>query len=567
MSDRKAVNLNSINLVKDELLATISQASSSFETFLVEKSESHLQACINETAQIAGTLKLLQIEGADFLALELQMISEGILADKVRVSDKAMEDVGEAFLLMPAYIEYIKTKHYGLPALLLPLINNLRAHRREALLSESFFSDFAFAQTAPLPHSDYPVPEDLQAQSKRFRHMYQVGLLAIFKGESKAKLHLMHRAVSRMQTLCGANPGARFWWLAAAVLEVMVEGNLAVTQQRKRILGQIEKQFRLYDKTTDEALAAEMNPKTQSEFLYLVSISGSESETVKTLLSAYGVTAPSINDKLLQTELAAMVGPSAATVQSMSDAINEEIRSMKDVLEVTAGHALDSHAELEPLIGRLSQLASTLHLVGLPEPSKTLVEQSELIKSWVEARSDLESEQLLEVADALLYVESTLKTMLFGKLSADEQAELKNLSRQEVIASSHIAEAEMIVIKESQTAISMAKRAISSYVESNFDLGHIANVASTLDSVRGGLIMLNKQHAADVLTRAGKFIETKLEKPLQEEQSRQLLDTLADSLVSLEYYLMEMETQNSPDESILDVADESLAALGFGRDD
>ena len=46
-------------------------------------------------------------------------------------------------------------------------------------------------------------------------------------------------------------------------------------------------------------------------------------------------------------------------------------------------------------------------------------------------------------------------------------------------------------------------------------------------------------------------------------QRHQLLETLADALISLEYYLAELETSRDVNEQILEVAEESLAALGF----
>jgi hypothetical protein len=46
-------------------------------------------------------------------------------------------------------------------------------------------------------------------------------------------------------------------------------------------------------------------------------------------------------------------------------------------------------------------------------------------------------------------------------------------------------------------------------------------------------------------------------------QRHQLLETLADALISLEYYFSEIAAGRTPDEKILGVAEESLAALGF----
>ncbi len=116
-------------------------------------------------------------------------------------------------------------------------------------------------------------------------------------------------------------------------------------------------------------------------------------------------------------------------------------------------------------------------------------------------------------------------------------------------------------IKEAQAGINLAKRAITSYVESEFDPVHMGNVTVTLNSVRGGLALLNLVRASSVANRCIQFIESTLKKDRSSDGS--LLDTLADALISLEYYLSQVEIRKDTDEDVLNVADDSLAAIGF----
>jgi hypothetical protein len=136
--------------------------------------------------------------------------------------------------------------------------------------------------------------------------------------------------------------------------------------------------------------------------------------------------------------------------------------------------------------------------------------------------------------------------------------------RQQIVADSQLAEASKIVIDELQAGISLCKRAITSYVESNFDPIHIANVATTLNSVRGGAQMLNHLRASNILKSCVAFVEAhSRDKQQSGPQRHQLLETLADALISLEYYFTELAARRTPDEKILAVAEESLAALGY----
>ena len=120
-----------------------------------------------------------------------------------------------------------------------------------------------------------------------------------------------------------------------------------------------------------------------------------------------------------------------------------------------------------------------------------------------------------------------------------------------------------MVIEEAESGISLAKRAITSYVDSNFDSAHISNVVVTLNTVRGGLLMLGYKRAASVIKSSSDFVGSNLKEGSSGEQRHQLLETLADALISLEYYLNEISSGQSPNDKILELAEESLAALGF----
>jgi hypothetical protein len=86
----------------------------------------------------------------------------------------------------------------------------------------------------------------------------------------------------------------------------------------------------------------------------------------------------------------------------------------------------------------------------------------------------------------------------------------------------------------------------------------------TLTAVRGGAQMLNHARAANILKSCVAFVEASTrDKQYSGPQRHQLLETLADALISLEYYFSEIAAGRTPDEKILGVAEESLAALGF----
>jgi len=69
---------------------------------------------------------------------------------------------------------------------------------------------------------------------------------------------------------------------------------------------------------------------------------------------------------------------------------------------------------------------------------------------------------------------------------------------------------------------------------------------------------------AAVTGSATRFVKTFMGRESSDAQrDAQALETLADAMISVEYYLGELESRHIPDEKILLIAEDSLKQLGF----
>src|SRR5690606_26636476 len=93
---------------------------------------------------------------------------------------------------------------------------------------------------------------------------------------------------------------------------------------------------------------------------------------------------------------------------------------------------------------------------------------------------------------------------------------------------------------------------------------HLANVPFSLMAVRGGLRFLEQDRAAELIGACAEFIQKQMLEGVQ-MPSGQLLETLADALTSLEYYLEGGAVLRRDDSrvSVLDLAAERVRALGM----
>ena len=168
-----------------------------------------------------------------------------------------------------------------------------------------------------------------------------------------------------------------------------------------------------------------------------------------------------------------------------------------------------------------------------------------------------------ETAKTLLFIESTTVSLQNAKLSTDRLAAANEVAQREVVALSELAQAEHVVLKESEAGLNLTKRALNSYSESDYESGHIRNLNKILGGVRGGMIMLDHERAAAAVSSCVQFVDDVLMQPDLPPAVKELLETFADAVISIEYYIDTAMSAPKADESVLRLAEDSLAALGF----
>ncbi|GAB1259614.1 pilus assembly protein [Aurantivibrio plasticivorans] len=564
MTQSAKVNLTSLKLVHDELVATIEQAASKLEQFVGDMNNAELlQESIEGMQQISGTLSLLQLHGADLLAKELLA-----LANEITVGDDGMEHklsvLTSAFFIVPRYIEYTLQTHRAIPVLLIPYINELRQARGIRAYEESYFFEVDLTRGKNLAgRSSAVLSEDLSALVRRLRHMYQVGLLNIMHGKLvKPSFGMMQRAVERLSAVCGGRPLDTLWQVASVAFGVMGSEQMEANRARKLLFGAIDREIKQLQQKGQAALDKEPPKLLVKDCLYIIASSGASSEEVNNIQEVYAYEALGYTDKELAREREALSGPSATTVNSVAAVLKDELNSIKDVLERASQSGVEGIDDIDQLVSTLNKVAEILAVVGLTMASNALKDEIKHVATWKESPQSADAKGMIDLADAVLYVESTISGLEMSNLSDDKLNRANSIARKEVIASSQLAEAEMVVLNEAESGLAMIKRALNSFADSNYDRGHIKNVAATLNSVRGGMAVLNLQRGSKVVASCVEFVEDTLLHNDQPAALQHLLETFADAVIGLEYYLDAVKTDRQAGDAILEIAEESLEALG-----
>jgi chemosensory pili system protein ChpA (sensor histidine kinase/response regulator) len=242
-------------------------------------------------------------------------------------------------------------------------------------------------------------------------------------------------------------------------------------------------------------------------------------------------------------------------MRSVLTALCEELVRVKERLDLFVRSDRQHASDLDSLLAPLRQIADTLAVLGFGQPRKVIIDQLAVVLSLAQGQRAPDDAILMDVAGALLYVEATLAGMV-GTVEPESQEESR-------LPTTDLTQIHQIVIKEARICLQQAKDMIVDYIDADWDRQHLQALPALLTQVRGALAMIPLSRAASLIETCNHFIrEHLLLDPGQ--PGWQELDSLADVIASLEYYLERLnDDPEAPGESLLDIAEKSLASLGF----
>ncbi len=549
----------SLDLIREELFASMGEVEDLLQRFLEDRHDgSLLQQAIEGLHQLRGTLTLIEQRGAALLLTEMIALATDIPEHDGTDRNEPLSALCDGLFLLERYLQQCLYHGFERPELVLPAINQLRAHRPGAApYPESHF--YALSATElPLglrSGSGRDGEEALDNRTfKRLRQMYQLGLLGILRGDGVAgSAPLMLRALQRWESRLD-DEAATLCWAAAAALEAIELTPLQLTAPRKKLFAKLDRVIRERG-ARHRNTSAQSCPELLLELVYLVALADATCERCNEVKSAFNLPDPGYTEIELKSAFLRLRGPGADVMSSVAEALREEISAIKDLLDLLARNAGDAEQSLETLGAALERLWKTFAMLDLKTIARAIEHAAGQLVSWKANDMPL----LEQVADAVLQAETAVNRLDekgsgmgpipgAGPGDSNEPVELK--------------EARIVLIEESQAGLSLAKRAITAYMESGNDVMHLMNVPSTLETVRGGLIFLGMTRAANIIHQSARFIQQNM---LERQASppEQQMEVLADALTGIEFYLESAERSAVANTDVLGLAEESLVELGY----
>ena len=243
-----------LDLVGRELNNTLGEARTALETF-VEQPENVvlLQRCVTDLHQVQGVLRLLEIFGAALLAEEMEQVTRYLLTPAAQKNQaETLDALMRAMVQLPSYVERVLAGGRDLALVLLPLLNDLRAVRGSALLSEGtllLLNLKSDKQAQPVAATPGEPPLTVEQWARRLRARFQTGLIGWIRGERITQnLEILAAVARKLEQIATRQPVFQLWWVVGAVIESLQENGLESGQSVKRLLGLADREIRrLYE--------------------------------------------------------------------------------------------------------------------------------------------------------------------------------------------------------------------------------------------------------------------------------------------------------------------------------
>jgi len=545
--------------VKGEIAETLKQARQALEAFVAHPEDSTAMVeCLSGVHQVHGSLQMIEFYGAALLAEEIEQLALALQQNRVTQQTEAVYLLMQALVQLPVYLDRIHTARRDLPLVVLPLLNDLRSARGESLLSEtSLFAPQLLAvpelDTQALAALDSP---DLTAVLRKLRQMLQTALVGLLREQDvQTNLGYMAKVFARLEALCRDAPLGPLWQIASALVATMADGQFTNSPALRGLLKESDKELK---RLLEQGIAGINQPAPDEllkSLLFYIAKSDSEAPQMLLLKDQYGLAEALPDTALVDEERARLAGPDRDAMRSVVVALCEELVRVKERLDVFVRSDRKHVGELDSLLPPLRQIADTLAVLGFGQPRKVIIDQLAVVQKLAQGQREADDAALMDVAGALLYVEATLAGMV---------GTVEQISREDShLPTTDLTQIHQLVIKEARVGLQQAKDMIIDYIDDDWNRQRLKPLPPLLVQVRGALAMIPLARAASLLAACNDYIQEHLLADKAQPTWPQL-DGLADALTSIEYYLERLgEDHEAPGEQVLDMAQVSLAALGY----
>ena len=545
------VNIQVLEMVSQTLTAELDEVVElSKELIQADTVEEYHKLSVN-CARLKGTFTMLAMPGAEQLAAEMRDILTGTNVEEV-ASAEGLEVLQSAAKALAEYFSYVAVSGEDHPLLLLNEINGLRKLTRRQPISEGvllgyLIPDEKIVTTVP-DRSD-----DLSGNFKHAHKLFQKGLLHLIRDQVRpVALRVMaHAAESLGRSLSGMEQ--LYWQLVAAVLRSMSVGQLSILPVRLHMLMGVERQLAALIRGVDEL--ERIYPRVLEDSLRAcLLLTDIASDEIVQLGDRLRLDVKLLSDHEVQTGRTLLGSAQKNNFVDTLAVLEGYVGELRLIIDELSDISELGDNESDRLVLLLKNITELSTLLGLTTAQGRFSDHQYHCQ-----RGSVDSSKIHALADSVMYLECIF-LQLEGKGPSEQQ--LVKINQQEVeqiIAANIVLHAEKQVLQEAVQALESVMQAITDYCDGAADERIFGEQADKFDVVFGASKILKLERSAAVSERCKELFVGDLGSI--DISKAALLETVADVIVGLAFYLESRSRNQWADESVLAVAEESLQLL------
>ena len=561
----QALEQRAITATKVEVDWLISEASNSIQAYIEDSANlTQLKRSIDQLKQASSTLQIMQIHGGVLLVDEVVKVIQNLIDGKAERVEEAQDVVSRSIIRLSEYLSHVEAGYKDVPLVLMPLLNDLRASRDEALLSENvlFF-----------PNVDGVIPPQAVMQSSEsadsawlrvIRTNFQKTLLAcVSGGDVPTAAAQICKLSIRLQRTSESDVCQKLWWLGSALAQSVAIGALPFNASIASLFNSLDKQIKLLIELGEADFSKRIDENIIKNILYYVAISDNRGRIVNQVKEAYKLNEqiPQQNDMAeIRKQISA---PSSEVLITVSKALLEDVASAKDCIELFIHSSLEDQSYVDRLYLGLQRVSDTLSMIGIEEyksKAEHQIREVELLKSGEQADAEI---VLLGVSEVILEIETCINNFIeyrinFQETSDDYQAENARFVDNKY-DNEHKA-AFSVTVSEVLLRIEQTKEMLTDIIHIAFDEDKTNHCAQNIREIRGVISVIDLTSPLELIDGIGEYISSDRFKQDVNEHGETLKD-LADCIVGLQCYFEQLESRVPYADQILEHCELALARI------
>lgn len=561
----QALEQRAITTTKVEVDSLISEASQSIQAYVEDNDNlTELKRSVECLRRASNTLQIMQIHGGVLLADETIKVINMLLDGSVARAEEAQYVVSKSIIRLSEYLGHVEAGNKDIPLVLMPLLNDLRASRDEALLSENILF-FPNVDGVTVPQGMLKSTEKVDSNWLRIiRINFQKTLLACVSGDDvpKAAAQLCRLSI-RLQRASQFEESQKLWWLASVLSQAVAINALTFNVSIASLFNKLDKQIKLLVEIGESEFSKKADENIVKNILYYIAISDNRGRIVSQVKQSYR-----LNEQVPQQQDMAEIrrqlsAPSSGVLITVSKALLEDVASTKDCIELFIHSNFSEHKYIEHLDVGLQRISDTLSMIGIEEyrsKAEHQLREVGLLKSG--EREDVKL-VLLGVSEVILDIETCINNFIGYRINFQESTDSQKASN--VRSETHHYDYEYkaafsATISEVLLRIEQTKGMLTDVIHVAYDEGKTKQCVQNINDISGVVSVVDLTSSLSLINGvAGYIASDNFKRDVNEHNDE--LKYLADCMVGLQCYFEQWEDRAPYAEQILEHCKLSLERI------